>query len=188
MDYHTGVSVKGVKYRFAGVTYKDLSGNIIDNTTIAELAEYRGLDAAINEYVMEQVLKEASVRSGENTVYVINLTGAQIASDQFMSEFERRVRVYAIEPSKLVLSLSCRHKFRDSNKVASSAARLRKTGYTIAVSDFEEGDMALGDIGKYSVGLVTVHRDGTSDDIMCNGIIAALEAFRSACDFDLCIL
>ena len=188
VDYHTGVSVKGVKYRFAGVTYKDLSGNIIDNTTIAELAEYRGLDAAINEYVMEQVLKEASVRSGENTVYVINLTGAQIASDQFMSEFERRVRVYAIEPSKLVLSLSCRHKFRDSNKVASSAARLRKTGYTIAVSDFEEGDMALGDIGKYSVGLVTVHRDGTSDDIMCNGIIAALEAFRSACDFDLCIL
>ena len=188
VDYYTGVSVKGVKYRFAGVTYKDLSGNIIDNTTIAELAEYRGLDAAINEYVMEQVLKEASARNEKNTGYVINLTGAQIASDQFMSEFERRVRIYAIEPSKLVLSLSCRHKFRDSNKVASSAARLRKTGYTIAVSDFEEGDMALGDIGKYSVGLVSVRRNGTSDDIMCNGIIAALEAFRSACDFDLCIL
>ena len=131
---------------------------------------------------------EASAANEKNTGYLISLTGAQIASDQFMSEFERKVRAYAIEPSKLVLSLSCRHKFRDSNKAASSAARLKKAGYTIAISDFEEGDMALGDICKYSAGLVTVHRNDTDDDKSCNGIIAALEAFRSAYDFDICIL
>lgn len=188
VDYNTCVSVKGGKYRFATVRYKDLSGNVIKDSVIAELAEYRGLDAAINEYVMEQVLMEASAANEKNTGYLISLTGAQIASDQFMSEFERKVRAYAIEPSKLVLSLSCRHKFRDSNKAASSAARLKQIGYTIAISDFEEGDMALRDICKYSAGLVTVHRKDTEDDKSCNGIIAALEAFRSAYDFDICIL
>lgn len=189
VEYDVVSGVKsGIEYTNPVVKFTDASGHVMDDTVISELAEYRGLDAVINEYVMEQTFKIAADGKYKGTKYLITLTGSQISSDKFISTLAAGTAEYGISPSEIVLCLSCRHGFRDENKVTSATLKLRESGYTVAISDFEEGNMALGDINKYNAGLVIVRRTNQCSGRVFDGVVNALKAFTEAYDFDLCIM
>ncbi len=157
-------------------------GSISPNEFVP-IAERAGLIVPIGTWVIDESVRAAAQwqKSGPQQLSV-NVSGAQIRSDEFVQQVRESIERYAIDPQRITLEITEAMLVEEIESASGSLAELRALGVRIAIDDFGTGYCSLSYLQRFPVDVVKIDRqfidelDADSANATLAGMILQLTA------------
>lgn len=100
-----------------------------------------GLMGDVDRWVVEEALKQASVRhrAGQRTYFEINLSGRAIGNQQLLDRIESIIREDSVDPRRLIFEITEKAAITQLHEAKRFLHRLRELGCKFALDDFGIG-------------------------------------------------
>ena len=143
--------------------YKMPNGESVSPVEFIPILEDSGLIIPVGKWVINQAMSFCKKRQRVQRGFKVNINVSyvQVLKSQFIVEFFRLFREYALSPSSIVVELTESGQIEDSPKIQSVWENLRKYGINIALDDFGTGYSNLLYISEMTPNVVKLDRGFT---------------------------
>lgn len=173
-----GARVKGVE---ALARWYSPTLGTVSPAEFIPVAESRGLSIHLDLWVVRRVIVDMPVlRSmiGADASISINISSAQLESDDFFFQLMQIVADYQVDCSQIVLEITETFAASMSQQIVANLNLLRKAGFRLALDDFGAGYTSLLQLMSYPIDIIKIDKvmvDRLDDD--GRELVPALIAF-----------
>jgi diguanylate cyclase (GGDEF)-like protein len=126
------------------------------------LAEESGAILELGRAVLFQSCRDAATwrsPTGVPLTVAVNLSSAQLAHDDFVSDLSDILRATGLPASRLVLEMTETVMFHDTHTTIERLSAVRELGARVAIDDFGTGYSSLGYLRRFPVDILKIARD-----------------------------
>ena len=162
VDLSTG-TISGVE---ALVRWRHPQRGLVPPIEFLGVAEETGLITQIDEYVQRRAFEDVAAwrRDGLGDIGLsVNLTAAQLESDDFIGRFRAMLEESRLDPAALKLEITESTLMRDMELIVPRLRELRAGGIGIAIDDFGTGYSSLSYLQQFPVNVLKIDRSFVGD-------------------------
>lgn len=125
-------------------------GHCYWSESLIEAANFCGSLRQLDLHILERAIPAISdiVKAGapgyRELVYAINVTADVLLTNDFVTQLDRQLEQYGLDPQLVCLELTEQAALRNPAQAISTMKRLRKLGVKLAMDDFGTGTTSLG--------------------------------------------
>lgn len=139
------------------VRWKTEGQNIYPDQFIP-IFEENGFIVKLDYYVLENVC--AFIRENRNMPRVaINLSGITLLEDNLLSKVACILKRYEVSPAQIQLEVTESAIIKDYTKAVEQIAKLKSSGYQIALDDFGAGESSLNRLKDFMIDVVKLDKE-----------------------------
>ena len=130
-------------------------------TSIVGIAERTGLIGTLTFWVLNAVLREASVwrqKSVREPRFSVNISPGTLADRELPSVVEQSVKTWGTSPEKLTLEIPESSVISEAERSNAVLTRLKVVGVRISVDDFGSGYSSLAELRKLPIDEIKIDR------------------------------
>jgi len=130
------------------------------------LAEETGMVVEIDKLVMEKAMSQVNRWSKEGIMperVALNITTKQLEYEGFAGELEGMMKIYGVEPARLVLEISESHMMKNIEYTMEKIKALNLLGVHISIDDFGTGCSSLSFLKRFSIHQLKIDQTFVSD-------------------------
>jgi diguanylate cyclase (GGDEF)-like protein len=126
------------------------------------LAEESGAILELGRAVLFESCRQAATwrsATGAPLAVTVNLSAAQLAREDFVTELVDILRATGLPASRLALEMTETAMFHDTNATVQQLAAVRALGVRVAIDDFGTGYSSLGYLRRFPVDILKIARE-----------------------------
>jgi diguanylate cyclase (GGDEF)-like protein len=144
----------------AVVRWRHSQRGVIAPDDFIPIAEDNGSIVTIERWVLEQATRQAALwhRHGHRIEISVNVSAAQLESDELLFDLRRMLAESGLEPAMLTLEITETVLMSNPSASAHRLALLKELGVRIAIDDFGSGYSSLADLRQFPVDALKIDR------------------------------
>jgi EAL domain-containing protein (putative c-di-GMP-specific phosphodiesterase class I) len=156
ISLHTGHCVSAE----ALVRWRRADGRTVEPSTIASIAEERGLILELTRFTMNTALRHAAQwqQHGLELLVAINLSAITFGDDTLPELVAQTLSIWGVDPARLTLELTESALIRNERAAITLAAELRALGCRLSIDDFGTGYSSLAYLHRFPLDELKVDR------------------------------
>ncbi len=183
IDLHTGHCVAAE----ALVRWKRADGRAVAPSTIASIAEERGLILELTRFTMNTALRHAAQwkQHGLDLSVAINLSAITFGEDTLPELVAQTLSIWGVDPGSLTLELTESALIRNERSAIALAGELRALGCRLSIDDFGTGYSSLAYLHRFPLDELKIDRSfvqaiasGSDDRRIVRALIELAHAFE----------
>jgi predicted signal transduction protein with EAL and GGDEF domain len=142
------------------VRWRHLKAGEIPPTTVVGIAERTGLMGALNFYILNAALRQASQwRSQDLAPHIaVNLSVGMLTDRELPSVIDQALRTWGADASKLTLEIAESSMIADAERSGAVLTRLKALGVRLAIDDFGSGYTSLAHLRRLPIDEIKIDR------------------------------
>jgi predicted signal transduction protein with EAL and GGDEF domain len=142
------------------VRWRHAKAGDIPATTVVGIAERTGLMGALNFYILNAALRQASQWRAQEVRprMAVNLSVGMLADPELPGVIDQSLRTWSGEPRDLTLEIAESSMIADAERSGAVLTRLKALGVQLAIDDFGTGSTCLAHLRRLPVDEIKIDR------------------------------
>jgi len=142
------------------VRWRHLKAGEIPPTTIVGIAERTGLMSALNFYILNAALRQASQWRAQDIApqIAVNLSIGMLTDRELPSVIDQALRTWGAQAPQLTLEIAESSMIADAERSGAVLTRLKALGVRLAIDDFGSGFTSLAHLRRLPIDEIKVDR------------------------------
>jgi EAL domain-containing protein (putative c-di-GMP-specific phosphodiesterase class I)/GGDEF domain-containing protein len=156
LDLESGIAVAAE----ALVRWRHLKAGEIPPTTVVGIAERTGLMSALNFYILNAALRQASQWRAQDIApqIAVNLSIGMLTDRELPSVIDQALRTWGAEATQLTLEVAESSMIADAERSGAVLTRLKALGVRLAIDDFGSGYTSLAHLRRLPIDELKIDR------------------------------
>jgi EAL domain-containing protein (putative c-di-GMP-specific phosphodiesterase class I)/GGDEF domain-containing protein len=156
LDLESGIAVAAE----ALVRWRHLKAGEIPPTTVVGIAERTGLMSALNFYILNAALRQASQWRAQDIApqIAVNLSIGMLTDRELPSMIDQALRTWGAEATQLTLEVAESSMIADAERSGAVLTRLKAIGIRLAIDDFGSGYTSLAHLRRLPIDELKIDR------------------------------
>ena len=142
------------------VRWRHIKAGEIPPTTIVGIAERTGLMSALNFYILNAALRQASQWRAQDIApqIAVNLSIGMLTDRELPSVIDQALRTWGAQATQLTLEIAESSMIADAERSGAVLTRLKALGVRLAIDDFGSGFTSLAHLRRLPIDEIKVDR------------------------------
>jgi len=142
------------------VRWRHIKAGEIPPTTIVGIAERTGLMSALNFYILNAALRQASQWRAQDIApqIAVNLSIGMLTDRELPSVIDQALRTWGAQAAQLTLEIAESSMIADAERSGAVLTRLKALGVRLAIDDFGSGFTSLAHLRRLPIDEIKVDR------------------------------
>ena len=156
LELESGIAVAAE----ALVRWRHLKAGEIPPTTVVGIAERTGLMSALNFYILNAALRQASQWRAQDIApqIAVNLSIGMLTDRELPSMIDQALRTWGAEASQLTLEIAESSMIADAERSGAVLTRLKALGVRLSIDDFGSGYTSLAHLRRLPIDELKIDR------------------------------
>ena len=156
LELESGIAVAAE----ALVRWRHLKAGEIPPTTVVGIAERTGLMSALNFYILNAALRQASQWRAQDIApqIAVNLSIGMLTDRELPSMIDQALRTWGAEATQLTLEVAESSMIADAERSGAVLTRLKALGVRLAIDDFGSGYTSLAHLRRLPIDELKIDR------------------------------